>query len=147
MTGKYVREPLIQSEDKFSELRSPHNTGQARNRMLSVPFTRSSQTTPYLLSFVPRNCNSLFPIIKKSGTSPIFEHNLQKSTLNCPMLFRFFFPHSIVVRLLISFLLNSIAVYQFDSVFLAAHNVKSLFALLESTTLSYQVQLFIELSS
>ena len=54
MACNYVRKSLMISEDEFSLQRNSHNTRQAQNRMLSVPFTRSSQTMQSALFSGPR---------------------------------------------------------------------------------------------
>ena len=77
MACNYVHKSLMKSEGEFSLQRHPHNTRQAQNMMLSVPFTRYSQTMQSILFSGPRIYNSLPITIKESRTFPTFKYRLK----------------------------------------------------------------------
>jgi len=78
MARKNVRKSLMISRDEFSLQRNSHKTRQVQNRMLSVPFARSSHTLQSISFSCPRTYNSLPTTIKESIIFPTFKYRSKK---------------------------------------------------------------------
>ena len=73
----YVYKSLAKSESHFSYQINNYNTRQAQNRLLTIPFTRSSHTMKSLSLSGPRNYNALPLTVKESKTFATFKKRLR----------------------------------------------------------------------
>ena len=77
MICNYVYKSLANSELNFSYQINNYNTRQAQNRLLNVPFSRSSHTMKSLLLSGPRNYNALPLTVEESRTFATFKNRLR----------------------------------------------------------------------
>ena len=77
MVCNYVHKSLAKSESQFSYQINNYNTRQAQNRLLTIPFTRSSHTMKSLSLSGPRNYNALPLTVKESKTFATFKKRLR----------------------------------------------------------------------